>query len=201
MQQSAHIYSPLKPSTDWHRMSKSHQTSLQFLKANTQEGYLDSLQVDQEVLWLEGSLAKAHMHIAGLVRSVLNLASLEIPHSLQPQQPFCQLPAFSIRRNSCIGNYIPFLEIVHSNFIPPSCMAKEDTHSCSSMWATTFILQYCSARARKLVRDEVIEEAKARSSDICPLTNLRHCGLQVGSTPRRSHSLSVFKEFSHPLPP
>lgn len=45
--------------------------------------HLNCLQIDEEVLWLEVCLAKADVHIPGLVRAVLHLASLEVSHCLQ----------------------------------------------------------------------------------------------------------------------
>lgn len=44
---------------------------------------LHSLEVLQQVLRLEGGLAKANMHIAGLVSTVLHLAALKVLDSLQ----------------------------------------------------------------------------------------------------------------------
>jgi hypothetical protein len=49
--------------------------------------YLNCLQVDQQIFWLEVCLAKAYMNIASLVCAVLNLASLEVPDCLQGAAP------------------------------------------------------------------------------------------------------------------
>lgn len=47
---------------------------------------LHRLEVLQQVLGLEGGFAKANMHIAGLVSTILHLAALKVLDSLQTSQ-------------------------------------------------------------------------------------------------------------------
>lgn len=58
--------------------------------------HLHCFQVDQQVLWLEICLAKANMHIACLVSSVLDLAALEVSDCLHSKDLLSSMQAIAI---------------------------------------------------------------------------------------------------------
>ena len=62
-----------------------------------QKPHLHSLKILQKGCSSEVSLAHAHMHIAGLVGSVLNLPALEVPHSLWQSTAYVTPPVQRIQ--------------------------------------------------------------------------------------------------------